>query len=117
MLQHVALEVPPDEVERCAAFWELVGFTRVEPPESLAGRAVWVQRDGTQIHLLQADDAVAPPKGHAAVVVDDYEDALGRLRDHGYEPEPRDQHWGAPRAFVNHPGGHRVELMAAPPPP
>ena len=115
MLQHVALEVPPEHVEACATFWELVGFARVDPPESLGDRAVWVQRDGTQIHLLQSEDAVAPPQGHPAVVVDDYDAALERLREHGYDPEPRSEHWGAPRAFVRDPAGHRVELMAAPP--
>ena len=49
------------------------------------------------------------------MVVDDYDDALERLREAGYEPEPRTEHWGAPRAFVRAPGGHRVELMASPP--
>ena len=117
MLQHAALEIPPQEADRCAAFWELLGFSRVDPPESLQGRTTWVQRDGTQIHLLHADDPVAPPQGHAAVVVEDYEAALDRLRDHGFEPEPRTEHWGAPRAFVEDPAGHRVEVMAAPPPP
>src|SRR3954447_18563500 len=33
----------------------------------------------------------------------------------GHEVEPRTQHWDAPRAFVRAPGGHRVEIMAAPP--
>ena len=117
MLQHVALEVRPDDGERCAAFWELVGFDRVEPPPALADRTIWVQRDGTQIHLLHTDDPVAPPQGHAAVVVEDYDSVLAALRDHGFDPEPRTEHWGAPRSFVRDPAGHRVELMAAPPPP
>jgi hypothetical protein len=37
------------------------------------------------------------------------------LRAGGHEVEPRAEHWGAPRAFTRAPGGHRVELMAAPP--
>ena len=115
MLQHVALEIRPQEADRCAAFWELLGFSRVDPPEALRGRTTWVQRDGTQIHLLHAEDPVAPPSGHAAVVVEDYDAALDRLRGHGYEPEPRTEHWGAARAFVQDPAGHRVEVMAAPP--
>ena len=55
------------------------------------------------------------PHGHIAIVVDDYDDALERLRAEGFDPEPREQHWGAPRAFVHDPAGNRVELMAAPP--
>ena len=31
------------------------------------------------------------------------------------EVDERPRHWGAARCFVRAPGGHRVELMAAPP--
>lgn len=116
MLQHVSLEIRPADAERCAAFWELLGFERVEPPETLAQRTTWVQRGATQIHLLHSDEPVAPPKGHAAVVAEDYERTLGSLREAGFEPDPRPEHWGAPRCFVRDPAGHRVEVMAAPPP-
>jgi hypothetical protein len=34
----------------------------------------------------------------------------------GFDPEPRQEHWGAPRSFVRDPAGNRVELMSAPPP-
>jgi catechol 2,3-dioxygenase-like lactoylglutathione lyase family enzyme len=116
VLQHVALETSRADGEAAAAFWRLLGFEDVEPPESLRLRAGWLQRGPTQIHLLWSDDPVAPPEGHAAVVVDDYDATVVRLRKAGHEVEPRTEHWGAPRAFVRAPGGHRVELMAAPPP-
>ena len=116
MLQHVSLEVPRERADACAEFWALLGFARVEPPPTLRERAVWVERDGTQVHLMYADDAVVPPKGHAAVVAPDYDAALAALRAAGHDPEPRPEHWGAPRCFVTDPAGHRVEVMAAPPP-
>jgi catechol 2,3-dioxygenase-like lactoylglutathione lyase family enzyme len=116
VLQHVALETARADGPAAVAFWQLLGFESVEPPPTLRDRADWLQGGPTQIHLLWSDRPVAPPEGHAAVVVDDYDEALARLREAGYEPEPRTQHWGAPRAFVRAPGGHRVELMAAPPP-
>jgi predicted molibdopterin-dependent oxidoreductase YjgC len=47
MLQHVSLEVSPDQVDDCVAFWSLLGFARVDPPPSLRERAAWVERDGT----------------------------------------------------------------------
>ena len=115
MLQHVTLEVPRDRVDACAAFWTLLGFERVEPPEPLGERAVWMQREGTQIHLMHVDDPVVPPQGHAAVVAADDGRAFAALRDAGHDPEPRTEHWGAPRCFVRDPAGHRVEVMAAPP--
>ena len=115
MLQHVALELDPSDVEAAAEFWTILGFERVDPPPSLRERAAWLQRGSTQIHLMFADDPVSPPQGHAAVVAEDYDATLGALRAAGYEPDPRAEHWGAARSFVRAPGGHRVEVMAAPP--
>ena len=115
MIHHVALEVRRDDVGESERFWELLGFARVDLPPSLAGRAVWLERGGTQVHLMYADDRVAPPVGHVAVVAGDYERTLDRLRAAGHDPEPRAQHWGAPRCFVRCPAGHRVEVMSAPP--
>ena len=64
---------------------------------TLAERAVWVQRGGTQVHLLLTDEPVVPPAGHAAVVLDDYEATLGALRAAGHGVDPRPEHWGAAR--------------------
>jgi catechol 2,3-dioxygenase-like lactoylglutathione lyase family enzyme len=115
MIQHVALETLRADALVAAAFWQELGFALVTPPETLRDRAAWLEREGTQIHLLWTEAPTAPRAGHVAVVVPDYEAAVGRLRAGGYEVEPRTEHWGAPRAFTRAPGGHRVELMAAPP--
>ena len=116
MLQHVSIETRPGDVEACVRFYELLGFRRVDPPPALASLATWVERNGTQVHLLLSEDPVVPPSGHHAVVVDDYEATIAALRAAGVEPDPRREHWGAARAFVRDPAGHVVELMAAPPP-
>jgi hypothetical protein len=115
VLQHVTIEMRSEEVEAGVAFWSLLGFDEVEPPESLRERARWVERAGTQIHLLYAEQPVVPPIGHAAVVVDDFEAVLEALTGAGHEVGERPRHWGARRAVAIAPGGHRVELMAAPP--
>lgn len=115
MIQHVALETEPADGPAAIAFWQAVGFAIVEPPPSLRDRASWLERGGTQIHLLWTEAPTTPPEGHVAVVVDDYDAALKRLGDAGHVVAPRTEHWGAPRAFATAPGGHRVELMAAPP--
>lgn len=115
MIQHAALELHEAEGEAEVAFWALLGFAEVRPPGELGARARWVEREGTQVHLLWADDPVVPPAGHVAVVCREYEETLARLRDAGFVPDPRTEHWGAPRCFLRSPGGHRVEVMAAPP--
>ncbi|MET0558561.1 MAG: VOC family protein [Solirubrobacterales bacterium] len=114
MLHHVGIEIAPADVERAAELFELLGFERVEPPPSLA-EFTWLERAGTQIHLMPEERQVAPPHGHLAVVAPDFEATVERLRMHGFEVEPRRAHWGAARASVTLPPGHRVELMEAPP--
>lgn len=115
MLQHATFPIPTGLADDCAAFWHLLGFADTEPPPSLAARARWLQRGPTQVHLLY-DEEAHPRAGHVAVVIEDYEPTLDALRAAGHAPEPRAEHWGAPRAYVRDPVGNLVELMAAPPP-
>jgi hypothetical protein len=115
-LQHVSLEVAGADADAEVAFWGLLGFGPVRVPEGLASRTRWVGRDGTQIHLLLTDAPVVPSQGHAAVVVAGYPGTVAALRGAGFQVDARTEHWGAPRAFTRSPAGHRVELMAAPPP-
>jgi glyoxylase I family protein len=96
-----------------AGFFELLGFERVEPPETLR-RYTWLERGGTQVHLMPEEEPTVPSPGHFAVVVDEFDATVADLREHGFELEPKRAHWGAARALAHAPGGHRVELMAAP---
>jgi catechol 2,3-dioxygenase-like lactoylglutathione lyase family enzyme len=115
VLQHVTLELRREDWPAAKEFWSIVGFEQVEPPGELGERSAWVERHGTQIHLQWQDEPLVPREGHAAVVVDDWEDVVARLKAADYEVDERPRHWGAARCFVRSPGGHLVELMAAPP--
>lgn len=114
-LHHVAVETRRADAEACAQFFTLLGFARVPVPPGLADVAVWVERDGQQIHFLFADEPVVPAAGHVAVVCADYAAAQQRLRAAGHEVREHEVHWGSPRCFVNDPAGHRVEVMQFPP--
>jgi catechol 2,3-dioxygenase-like lactoylglutathione lyase family enzyme len=114
VLHHVGIEVAPPDLERSVLFWELLGFERVEPPASLT-EFTWLEREGTQIHLMPTEAPTVPARGHIAVVPSDFEAAVAGLAEAGFEVERRREHWGAPRAKAHAPGGHTVELMAAPP--
>ena len=117
MLHHVGIEVRPGDVGHAVEFFTLLGFIQVEPPPALADGFTWLERDGTQIHLMHEEHPTVPERGHLALVVPNFEAALERLHEHGFETRPGRQHWGASRAHAVAPGGHRVELMAAPPQP
>jgi catechol 2,3-dioxygenase-like lactoylglutathione lyase family enzyme len=117
MLQHASLEVPPDRVRECVAFWKLLGFEEMEPPPRLGGRFTWVQREGTQIHLLPVEDPINMHEGHVAIVAPDYDMNVRLLLDAGFELRAGSNAWNAPRAFVRDPGGNLIEVMSAPPEP
>jgi catechol 2,3-dioxygenase-like lactoylglutathione lyase family enzyme len=115
MLHHVGIEIAPTDVDRAVEFFTLLGFERVEPPSALANGFTWLEREGTQVHLMHEEQPRVPPRGHLAVVLPDFDASLARLHERGFETLPGREHWGARRAHAIAPGGHRVELMAAPP--
>jgi catechol 2,3-dioxygenase-like lactoylglutathione lyase family enzyme len=116
VLHHVSIPVKSAVLEACEAFYAALGFTPVEPPPGVQGRARWVEKGGNQVHLVLDEDAQPlPGPAHLAVVVEDYDAAVARLADLGAADEPRRPHWGSPRAYVRDPAGHRVEIMAWPP--
>jgi catechol 2,3-dioxygenase-like lactoylglutathione lyase family enzyme len=114
MIQHVTREISPEKLSECVSFYGLLGFERVEPPASLEGRAVWLECEGSQLHLVPVPDAKAEA-GHIAILQAGYESAVQRLRDAGHDVEPRRAHWGSPRSYVRDPAGNLVELMASAP--
>jgi catechol 2,3-dioxygenase-like lactoylglutathione lyase family enzyme len=119
VIQHVTRDIRPSELGRCSDFYRQLGFDPVPVPPGIEGRAVWLERAGTQIHLMFVDEAVAaarPPSGHVGIVVAEYPATVAGLEAAGHRVEPRQEHWGAARSYVRDPAGHLVELMAAPPP-
>jgi catechol 2,3-dioxygenase-like lactoylglutathione lyase family enzyme len=118
VLQHVTLEVSPDQVRACVAFWELLGFGELEPPPLLRDRFTWVEREGTQIHLVPVAEPIVAREGHVAVLAADYDATLERLAAAGFPIREGTNAWDAPRVFTTDPAGHRIEVMSkAPHPP
>lgn len=117
MLHHVSLEVKPGDVERTVEFLGVLGFAQVPAPESIAEYVTWLEAGATQVHLIHTPEPTTPALGHPAVVTPRFEEVTAALRAAGFEVAEADQLWGERRAFALMPGGQRVELMAAPPPP
>ncbi|HSO98290.1 MAG TPA: VOC family protein [Solirubrobacteraceae bacterium] len=114
MLHHVTREIAPELLERTVDFYALLGFTEVPTPPGIGDRARWLEREGTQIHLMPVDGA-QPGPGHLAVVLPEYGRRLARLRAAGHAVEDRQPHWGAPRAYARDPAGNLAEVMESPP--
>jgi hypothetical protein len=116
MLHHVSLEIEPTEVEPAINFWCLLGFTVLPPPPALGDSSVWLERAGTQIHLIKEKAPLVPRRGHVAIIVPDLAATLASLRAAGFEVSSKRELWGSPRALAIAPGGHRVELISTAPP-
>jgi len=117
MLHHVSIEVPPEAAERFGAMLTLIGFAEVEAPPELGGQIPWYEHGGTQVHLIVTEAATVPVLGHPAFVAPDFEANVAALEAAGFQVDEHQQLWGEKRSFIQAPGGHRVELMAAPPEP
>jgi hypothetical protein len=115
VLHHTALVADPALVPEEVLFWQTIGFVEVPVPEALGDGYTWFEREGTQIHLIHSDQPTIPRSGHVAVVPADFQAAIERLRDLGFEVREGRRLWGAARAKVTSPAGHTIELMAAPP--
>jgi catechol 2,3-dioxygenase-like lactoylglutathione lyase family enzyme len=117
MLHHVSLEIAPEEVERTVEFFGLLGFARIPAPDQIAPFVTWLESRTTQIHLIHTPEPTTPALGHPAVIAADFDAAVARLREAGFQVEDADELWGERRSFALMPGGGRVEVMAAPPVP
>lgn len=117
MLHHVSIEVLPADAERFGEMLELIGFRSIAAPEVFEGSIPWYERQGTQVHLIVTEGATAPVLGHAAFVAPDFDATVSALEAAGFEVEEHRQLWGKKRSFILAPGGHRVEIIAAPPEP
>jgi catechol 2,3-dioxygenase-like lactoylglutathione lyase family enzyme len=111
MIHHVTREVTPQQLDLCEQFYRVLGFHPAQVPTGIAGRARWLERGATQIHLMPRDDAQVQ-SGHIGIIVEAYDATIEQLRRHGHEIDSRTAHWGSPRAYVRDPAGHLVELMA-----
>jgi len=116
VLHHVSIEVLPADAGAFGDLLEAIGFERVPAPDVLGDAVLWFGRKGTQVHLIVTEGAIAPMLGHAAFAVDDFDEAVAAVRSLGLDFEESRELWGERRGFVLAPSGHRMELMAAPPP-
>ena len=112
-LDHVQLAMPRGEEAKASAFYAtLLGIPQVPKPDNLAGRGgCWFADGGVRIHLGVEDDFRPARKAHPALLVDDLEALVTRLRAAGVavrEDEPLE---GYHRVYVDDPFGNRLELV------
>jgi catechol 2,3-dioxygenase-like lactoylglutathione lyase family enzyme len=112
-IDHVQLAIPAGEEGRCDTFYvDLLGFHVLEKPPVLAARGGrWYQRDEAVLHLGVDAHFTPATKAHPALVVDNYDELLERLRRSHVQIRPDESIPGRRRCHVDDPVGNRLELI------
>lgn len=113
-LQHAAVTVPTEELERAREFYTgLLGMIETpRPPEISARPGIWYTMGSTELHIQGRDGA--PPEAsdrHPALVVDDIDGWRARFGEHGVEVIDQPTLYGRRRFDIRDPFGNRIELM------
>ncbi|HTP54013.1 MAG TPA: VOC family protein [Thermoplasmata archaeon] len=115
-LQHVQIAAPPgSELAARAFFVDLLGMTEVPKPPNLAKRGgIWLDLDGSQLHV-GIDPAFRPAeKAHPAFEVDDLDALRRRLTDRGVATWEDEVYPGRRRFYARDPWGNRLEFLSRP---
>ena len=113
-VDHVQLAMPNGGEKQARAFFvSLLGFREIPKPPELAKRGgAWFEAGTVQLHLGVEADFRPARKAHPALVVDDLDGLIAKLRSAGFETDtiqpPLD---GYKRAHIFDPFGNRIELM------
>ena len=112
-LQHVAVTVPTEGLERARSFYSgVLGLREVARPPELAGRpGIWYSFGSTELHI-QARNHV--PDGdtdyHPALVVDDIDAWRARFAENGVDVTDQPTIYNRRRFDIRDPFGNRIEI-------
>ena len=112
-IEHVQLAMPPGRENEARAFYDgVLGIPEVPKPPHLAKRGgAWFERGSLKIHLGVETDFRPARKAHPALLVDDLEALIARLKARGVEVLEDAPLEGYVRVYVADPFGNRIELM------
>jgi catechol 2,3-dioxygenase-like lactoylglutathione lyase family enzyme len=111
-IDHVQLAMPPGREDEARGFYSrLLGIPEKTKPAELAKRGgAWFESAVVKIHLGVEVDFRPARKAHPALLVSDFRELVGRLREAGIEVLD-DALAGYDRVYVSDPFGNRLELM------
>ncbi|HEY7801768.1 MAG TPA: VOC family protein [Dehalococcoidia bacterium] len=113
-LQHVAVTVPIDGLERARAFYsDVLGLREVaRPPEIQSRPGIWYSFGSTELHIQAREHVPAQMTDyHPALVVDDIDAWRARFAAHDIEISDQPTIYNRRRFDVRDPFGNRIEIM------
>lgn len=114
-IDHVQITVPKDREQEARHFYgKVLGLQELERPSTIPAPGLWYAfAEGTQLHIILAENPFKPPlSDHFAVVADEMDVVNARLAEHHipYQPSPVQE--GFDRIFIKDPFGNHLEVMA-----
>ena len=108
-VHHVSLNV--HDVEKTGRFYlEVLGLEKLPRPD-FGVPGLWLRAGGQEIHLIEVEDHRAPEGQHFAFRVDDLDEAIRALGEHGVKvSDPFQIPAGGRQAFLRDPAGNLIEL-------
>jgi catechol 2,3-dioxygenase-like lactoylglutathione lyase family enzyme len=115
-IHHVQLMMPRGREDEALAFYErLLGLARIpKPPDMPNAEGLWFSLGDEELHLgVQAGPVDPESRAHVALLVDDLDGLIERLRAAGVDVRPSNALAGLRRAHARDPFGNRLELMGS----
>ncbi|HWB67099.1 MAG TPA: VOC family protein [Mycobacteriales bacterium] len=113
-LHHVNVVVRPGQTEQLVGFYvDVLGLRRAaKPAEGTNPGGAWFDiGDAAQLHVSERAAGAGPGDGHFALVVDDYDAVLGRLRASGATWRDLPDLFGGRRGSTEDPLGNHIEIL------
>jgi len=112
-IDHVQMAMPAGAEDAARAFYvDVLGLTeRPKPPELAARGGAWFESGAMRVHLGVDPDFSPAKKAHPALVVDDLDALLARLRERGRQVDPPETLEGRRRTHIHDDFGNRIELV------
>lgn len=112
-IHHVQLAMPAAREPEAVAFYEgILGIPQVPKPDHLVARGgCWFETGDLRIHLGVEGEFVPARKAHPALLSDDLDGLLARLRATGVDVVVDQPLAGFDRVYVTDPFGNRIELL------
>jgi catechol 2,3-dioxygenase-like lactoylglutathione lyase family enzyme len=112
-IDHVQLAMPAGGEDDARAFYDaLLGIPEQPKPPHLAARGgCWFESANVKLHLGVETDFRPARKAHPALLVDDLESLVARLRAAGVEVVDDEPLEGYVRVYAYDPFGNRLELL------
>ena len=111
-IDHVQICIPPGSEDQARAFYEnILGFHKVEKPESLKARATqWFQNGNIEIHIA-VDPVTQRTKQHPAMVVEKIDEVRAFLVEKGITLQEEPNIPDRKRFSFLDPWGNRIEFL------